>query len=576
MVSPDLILSTRVCASASASSASSASAGQCRRCFTGAPCIVPVLSLSLVLILRASLLLTQGFVVEQIELLDQPDGDWVRVRTRGGVDGWIHWENVFYPNEGADAGADARAGACSPQRVVAGSPARVDESWGGGSLDKGQRALWQWRCGDKWVAYEPAHSASIEDQYQARHEYCMLGQWRIVFDSMRQYVAADPSRYRAVRRINRAPSPAQEPQKTRGGGGPAGDRGGGAAAGAAGVAGGIAHRTVQIWNHVPLRVSIQATKFSRWTATLNPVGAPKGAWYGSSFAQHEILRFLNRDSGATLGEWTVTDHKIQQLFCELDLHTRLPIVRAMVCHEGDAEYERYTFHPIRRAVVAIRETGRPVTIHEVAVQTGLREYHISTRQQAPDRKLQSKTGSPKRDRRSSTPVQRAPQQHEGGRERGRAGAGAGAGVSVVHEVQPPIDTIAIAILAHLDIADLNDSSRNWETISKIYHRGGCTNLRGVCTRLLIGYTQDHLLICAAFRQRFGYLSSLVCARWTGDLRSLSEAVDRYESTGGQGFWTQLLPFACRQALRFDELFPVCTCLKYSSTISCAVLCIRAG
>jgi hypothetical protein len=44
--------------------------------------------------------------------------------------------------------------------------------------------------------------------------------------------------------------------------------------------------------------------------------------------------------------------------------------------------------------------------------------------------------------------------------------------------------------------------------------------------------------------------------WIGDLHSLFEAVQRYESGGGLSFWTELLPFACCQALRFEELFPV--------------------
>ena len=46
-----------------------------------------------------------------------------------------------------------------------------------------------------------------------------------------------------------------------------------------------------------------------------------------------------------------------------------------------------------------------------------------------------------------------------------------------------------------------------------------------------------------------------CTRLARDLRSLQEAVDRYDALGGPTFWGDLLPFACSQALRYAELFP---------------------
>jgi hypothetical protein len=46
-----------------------------------------------------------------------------------------------------------------------------------------------------------------------------------------------------------------------------------------------------------------------------------------------------------------------------------------------------------------------------------------------------------------------------------------------------------------------------------------------------------------------------CTRLYKDLRSLQVAVQNYEANGGVSFWGELLPFACRQALRFQELFP---------------------
>ena len=46
-----------------------------------------------------------------------------------------------------------------------------------------------------------------------------------------------------------------------------------------------------------------------------------------------------------------------------------------------------------------------------------------------------------------------------------------------------------------------------------------------------------------------------CTRLARDLRSLEEAVRNYDALGGPSFWGELLPFACEQALRFEELFP---------------------
>jgi hypothetical protein len=46
-----------------------------------------------------------------------------------------------------------------------------------------------------------------------------------------------------------------------------------------------------------------------------------------------------------------------------------------------------------------------------------------------------------------------------------------------------------------------------------------------------------------------------CTRLANDLRSLQEAVRRFDALSGSSFWADLLPFACRQALRFPELFP---------------------
>lgn len=48
----------------------------------------------------------------------------------------------------------------------------------------------------------------------------------------------------------------------------------------------------------------------------------------------------------------------------------------------------------------------------------------------------------------------------------------------MHEVQQPVDTVALAILAHLAAADPKAVSTNWTTISRLYARGGCTLLRG--------------------------------------------------------------------------------------------------
>ena len=89
---------------------------------------------------------------------------------------------------------------------------------------------------------------------------------------------------------------------------------------------------------------------------------------------------------ATFGEWAVTAHKIQQVFCELEPRTRLITVRAMVCHESDPDFQRYRFQHIRDCMLtAIRATGQPVTVHEVATQANLQEHPIPQRQKDLDR-----------------------------------------------------------------------------------------------------------------------------------------------------------------------------------------------
>ena len=219
-------------------------------------------------------------------------------------------------------GNDAPRGAHSPQRGRPHSPQHetARERARNPALQKVERdgengqtgALWQWRHGDTWVAYESAHSATIERYFKARHVFCPLGQWEIVFSSMRQYVTGDRSRSRAVRRIE---LDGQGRQTER-------DRG------------------VQIWNHAAVEVDVRATLFSAWSAKLNPA-ASKGSWHGCSFPENEVLQFCERGSGVVVGEWAVTAHKIQQLFCELDPRTGRITVRAMVCHESDPTFDRY-------------------------------------------------------------------------------------------------------------------------------------------------------------------------------------------------------------------------------------------
>ena len=181
----------------------------------------------------------------------------------------------------------------------------------GDGQDGQTSALWQWRHGDTWVAYESAHSATIERYFQARHDFCPLGQWEIVFSSMRQFVAGDSSRSRAVRRIEPG-RPSRDAPRLRG---------------------------VQIWNHAAIEVDVRATLLSAWSAKLSPA-AIKGSWHGCRFPENEVLQFFERDSGVSFGEWAVTAHNIQHLFCELDPHTQRITVRAMVCHESDPTFDR--------------------------------------------------------------------------------------------------------------------------------------------------------------------------------------------------------------------------------------------
>ena len=141
---------------------------------------------------------------------------------------------------------------------------------------------------------------------------------------------------------------------------------------------------------------------------------------------------------------------------------------------------RYTFQPIREIVGAIREAGRPVTVRAVAARAGLQECPVPRRQQALDQQRQQKPGSPQRERRSP---QRGDRDGDGAGDRQAApGTGAGTGGrgggSTIHEVQQPVNTVALAILAHLAAADPTAVSTNWTTISRIYARGDCTLLIG--------------------------------------------------------------------------------------------------
>ena len=86
------------------------------------------------------------------------------------------------------------------------------------------------------------------------------------------------------------------------------------------------------------------------------------------------------------------------------------------------------------------------------------------------------------------------------------------------QVDAPVAAVARTLQKHLAENDSAEEAAHWTAVSEAFKSGGCTRLHG-------------------------------------DLRSLQQAVQNYEKQGGQSFWAELLPFACSQALRFDELFP---------------------
>ncbi len=88
-----------------------------------------------------------------------------------------------------------------------------------------------------------------------------------------------------------------------------------------------------------------------------------------------------------------------------------------------------------------------------------------------------------------------------------------------HRVDPPVLTVAEDMLKHLAEAGSGaEPATHWKAMSEVFRSGGCTRLYN-------------------------------------DLRSLQVAVDNYEAKEGVSFWDELLPFACEQALRFNDLFP---------------------
>ena len=94
--------------------------------------------------------------------------------------------------------------------------------------------------------------------------------------------------------------------------------------------------------------------------------------------------------------------------------------------------------------------------------------------------------------------------------------GMAAPVTELHPVAPPKESVPEEIWAGLAEGS---AEPQWSVVQSAFQRGGCTRLHG-------------------------------------DLRSLVKAVEHYEAQGGLSFWCDLLPFACKQAQRFDELFPL--------------------
>ena len=100
--------------------------------------------------------------------------------------------------------------------------------------------------------------------------------------------------------------------------------------------------------------------------------------------------------------------------------------------------------------------------------------------------------------------------------------------------------VARTLQKHLAENDSAEEAAHWTALSEAFKSGGCTRLHG-------------------------------------DLRSLQQAVQNYEKQGGQSFWAELLPFACSQALRFDELFPEPIAIVEETVAGkvCTRACVRA-
>ena len=100
---------------------------------------------------------------------------------------------------------------------------------------------------------------------------------------------------------------------------------------------------------------------------------------------------------------------------------------------------------------------------------------------------------------------------------------AAAAATTVPTVTPPVKTVATALAAKLAALNADRpleagrSADDWAALSAALKEGGCTSC-------------------------------------PDDLRSLQDAVESPNSPSADAFWGELVPFACAQAQRFEELF----------------------
>ena len=103
------------------------------------------------------------------------------------------------------------------------------------------------------------------------------------------------------------------------------------------------------------------------------------------------------------------------------------------------------------------------------------------------------------------------------------GLGEAAAAATVPTVTPPVKTVATALAAKLAALNADrpleagPSADDWAALSAALKEGGCTSC-------------------------------------PDDLRSLQDAVESPNSPSADAFWDELIPFACAQAQRFEELF----------------------